>query len=90
MSKDRIFRFRMTDEQREQLQGEADERGLTKADRVRDALGWPLADRAPQLHRPASPRRGLATPVPDTVVDPDLHPGRSAMQQIAQKLAKGS
>jgi len=80
MSKDKVYRFRLTDDQRDLLQQEAAERGLTKADRIRQALGWPLAD------RPVQPTPSQTFVPPTRPVDPDRQPGLAAIDQIAKRM----
>lgn len=70
MKRDSIFRFRLSAAEAERLQFEADERGLSKADLIRDALGWGIAGltrpdpagRSPSTSKSPKPRRTADTP----------------------------
>lgn len=81
MSRDSVFRFRLTAEEAERLENEASERGVTKADRIREALGWGRSERARPTAKPRPrPKREKPT------VDPNQHPGLAAMQELAKRL----
>lgn len=87
-----IFRFRLSPAEQERLQREADERGLeSKAERIRDALGWldrPL-DR-PTDDRPAGlPIRQPAPPASTAPPDPARQPGAAAIEELAKRIYGG-
>ena len=84
MNRSSIFRFRLSDEEAELLDREAKEMGLSKADRIRKALGWPLADRPTRT----APVRDIAAKAPAAAVDADQQPGLAAMQALAKRLGR--
>jgi hypothetical protein len=86
MKRSNVFQLRLTDAEAERLEAEVAERGLaSKADRIREALGWKKADKTPHPAR----RRPIATPT-EQPADPDRQPGLAAMQQLAKRLKGGS
>lgn len=83
MKREAIFRFRITAQEAERLDSEATERGITKADLIREALGWKKAEKAPRSARPAP----LAPTQPaEKPIDPARQPGLAAIQELAQRL----
>jgi hypothetical protein len=84
--RDSIFRFRLSEEEAARLDGEAKEMGLSKADRIRKALGWPLADRPTRT----APVRDVVAKAPTEAVDADREPGKAAMQALAKRLGRRS
>jgi len=86
--KTRIFRFRLDDAEQERLQRETDERGLSsKADRIREALGWgPLAARA----LPPSPQTREVIRRPEgPAADPEEEIGMAAIEELAKRIHGG-
>lgn len=80
-----VFRFRLTPEESERLDKQAEAKGLSKADLIRDALGWELT-RAP-AKTPSKATQDLFAPVEtETPADPSLEPGKAAIEQLASRL----
>lgn len=84
MSRSRVYRFRLYDEEAERLDREARERGLSKADLIRAALGWDKVDRGPR-----STPAPITAPPRTPAVDPERQPGLAGIQQIAERLGGG-
>lgn len=84
MNRDSIFRFRLSGEEAADLDREAKEMGLSKADRIRKALGWPLADRPTRT----ATVRDVVAKAPTAALDPAKQPGASALQDLAKRLGR--
>lgn len=88
--REEIFRFRLNEEEQARLGREAAERGLSKADRIREALGW---DRRAEPKAPLATTGAVAAVVgkPPTgkPADPEREPGKAAIEELAQRIHGG-
>lgn len=82
MKRRAVFQLRLTEQEAQRLDREAMERGVSKADLIRSALGWETTERPTR----SAPIRDTVTSAPTKTIDPDLQPGLAAIQQIAKKL----
>lgn len=73
MSRETIFRFRISEEDYADLVRRSERSGLTKADVIRRALHWPLS-------RPAQPENGRVRA--ETLSG---EPGATALEQLEQR-----
>lgn len=76
-----VFQLRLYDDEAAAFAKEAQERGLSKADLIRDSV--------PCLRRSDRPTRSAPTRItaaPGQTVDPVRQPGLAAIQKISQRL----
>lgn len=85
MSRSEIFRFRLTPEEQDRLEREAADRGLSsKADRIREALGWDA--RSPQTPPSEAVKAAIAKPPAAKKTDPDQQPGKAGIEALAKRI----
>lgn len=84
MARDEVYRFRLTADEQKRLSREADQKGISKADLIRDALGWTrTAKSAPST----AAVRDLAQKAPaKKPVDREAEPGKAAIEELAQRI----
>jgi hypothetical protein len=84
MKRTEIYRFRLSPEEKARLLTEAEAKGLTKADRIREGLGW---DRrlAPSLP-PGPVVESLVSGVDSEDVDAAEKPGLASIAEIGERL----
>ncbi len=81
----KFFKFRISDEEQARLLAEAEERGITRADRIREALGWDRAS-APVLPTSQRTKDAIVKPPPGPPADPDKEPGKAAIEELAKRI----
>lgn len=86
MKRSEVYRFRLTPGERDRLEQETAERGLTsKADRIREALGW--EGRASNPAPPAAVAAVIAEPPADAPsADPAREPGKAGIEELAKRI----
>jgi hypothetical protein len=78
-----VFRFRLRPGERDRLDREAAAKGLSKADLIREALGWEC-NAAPSLP-PSAAALGLVAKAP-VGADPEAEPGKAALEGLAKRI----
>ncbi|HEX6456248.1 MAG TPA: hypothetical protein VF009_06980 [Solirubrobacterales bacterium] len=86
MNRSEVYRFRLSPEEQDRLQREADERGLeSKADRIREALGW-----TPTVRPVSEATKAVIRPPSDgPAADPATEPGNAAIEELAKRIHGG-
>lgn len=85
MSRSEVYRFRLTPEEQKRLEGEAQERGITKADRIREALGWDRHS-APVMEPSERTKDAIGAPTQGPPADPAKQPGKAAIEELAKRI----
>lgn len=86
--RDEVFRLRVTPEEQDSLGREAAERGLSKADLIRVALGWDArAPKAAVSSTAVVAALGKAPSGPKA--DPEREPGKAAIEALAKRISGG-
>jgi hypothetical protein len=86
-----VYRLRLGDEEHDELERRAAERGIAKADVIREAMGWEPEGLIRREADPPTPQKISAPPAPPTTGTPagdDDGPGARGLSVLRERIER--